>query len=158
MIVVAEGINTDKFQISENGVAMNIHMSPIEALGGFMREEQLFDGQWIRVDRRGKLTLPGKEILLLGLGWPAINDESHSRKNILVRFELNTVKSAHIRNFEELVDNDREEIRKYMDKVISQVDIEMQNSEHSSKFSDVNMRLLIHYLLVEEIEWKERWK
>ena len=159
LTVVTEGINSNKFQVSQDGVFMTIYITPVEALVGFLREEQLFDEHWIRIDRRGKLTLPGKQIRLTGLGWPMVNGGLQKRNDLLIRFELYGMHKEYPKNMEGMKINRKEEKKIILIATKEDISefIRVQQIEYSWMISEMFIRSLIQYILIEEPEWKVKW-
>lgn len=156
LTVFTEGINTNKFQVLLDGVLMTIYITPVEALAGFLREEKLFDEHRIRIDRRGKLTLPGNQIRLNGLGWPIFNGGLQKRNDLLIRFELYGMSKEYPKYMEGMKINHKEEEKFIL--IATQEDISefirVQQFEYSRMISEMIISSLIQYILIEEPEWK----
>lgn len=153
--VVVQVTNTDKYHISRNGASMTILMNPTEVLEGFSVEEELFNYQWIKIDRREKLTLPGKKTRLKNLGWPSIDGGIHSQNDLLIRFELDAVEHVHAKYTEKdalLNDIGENQItstspRTYLDEFI------VRSTKYRKIIPDADKLSLIQYLLIEEQDW-----
>jgi DnaJ-class molecular chaperone len=88
LVVAASVLSTDSIRVSQSSVQYFIVMSPEEALGGFIREETFYDGQYLRIDRRNRVTLPDLQIRLEGLGFPKVGGSNEERTALIVTFSL----------------------------------------------------------------------
>jgi hypothetical protein len=78
VVVEKVGPETD-YVVSKSGVSLTVYLTPEEALNGFVFEKKYVD-QMLRIDRSGKLTIPGAVVRIAGGGFPILG----SRNNVSV--------------------------------------------------------------------------
>ena len=72
LVVTVESVGSDEgYNVTKDGVLLTVMMTPDEALNGFVYEKAyVSDDEFLRIDRRGKVTVPGSTVRLTNLGFP----------------------------------------------------------------------------------------
>mmetsp|Transcript_17908 Transcript_17908/g.29952 ORF Transcript_17908/g.29952 Transcript_17908/m.29952 type:complete len:225 (-) Transcript_17908:89-763(-) len=82
-----------------DGLEIEIIMTPIEALEGFTRKYDYFDGKVINIDKTNKTTLPGSEIIMSDSNLVYSDSD---RQGLLIRFTLLTIEQLKAKLTEDL--------------------------------------------------------
>lgn len=95
LIVSASVQSTERIRVTQSSVQYSIEMTPQEALTGFVREDTLPDGQYLKIDRRNRVTLPGFQTQLDGHGFPKVGGKNGERTALIVTFYLEPEKKIN---------------------------------------------------------------
>lgn len=102
-LILTVGAVTDPtksgLNMTMDGLEIDIIMKPIEALEGFTRKYNYFDGKVINIDKTNKTTLPGSEIIMDDNN---LVNPAGGRQGLLIRFSLLTVDQLKAKLAEEL--------------------------------------------------------
>ena len=82
VVTVASVGKEQGYDVNSNGVTLTVTMTPDEALNGFIFEkEYVTDDEYLRIDRRGKVTVPGSTVRLEEMGFPIVKPGSNKGKS-----------------------------------------------------------------------------
>jgi hypothetical protein len=72
LVVTVASVGTEEgYNVTKDGVLLTVTMTPDEALNGFVFEKAyVSDDEFLRIDRRGKVTVPGSTVRVPHLGFP----------------------------------------------------------------------------------------
>lgn len=104
MEITISKIESTNYRVLEDYVELQVTMTPSQALDGFVIEEPYVDDKLIRIDRRGKITLPGSNSTIHGLGMPRIGEgvQPGEREDLVIRFELTPVGDDKVLTLDEI--------------------------------------------------------
>ena len=105
--VIIQSVENDNFIVNKDHVSLTLLLTPHEAVNGFIYETLYISDEILRVERTNKITIPGSEIRLQGLGLPlfsaanisTVNLQREHRDDLIIHFEL-----------EEDIDDENDEI------------------------------------------------
>lgn len=75
LVLTVSTVGKDEgYDVTGDGVTLTVTMTPDEALDGFVYEKSyITDDEFIRIDRRGKVTIPGSTVHIKEMGFPIKN-------------------------------------------------------------------------------------
>jgi DnaJ-class molecular chaperone len=141
LVVSASVQSTERVRVTQTSVQYSIEMTPQESLTGFVREDILPDGQYLKIDRRNRVTLPGFQTRLDGYGFPKVGGKTGERTALIVTFSLEP---------ERKFNDDLGENETHISTISNQEELNAFLSKSDEKKKDAAMRSILAFLKEED--------